>query len=256
MSEFLVLCVGAFFAGWVDAIVGGGGLIQVPLLFGTLPGLSAATLFGTNKLSSVWGTAFAAWRYGRHIAVPWDIALPAAAAAFAAAYCGAMTVALWPREQLRPVILVLLIAVTVYTYRRKEFGVPGSKTTHAGKVPLRAIAIGATVGFYDGFFGPGAGSFLIFLFVRFVALDFLRGAAAAKIVNVATNLAALLYFAPNGNVLWRYGFAMALFNVAGAWWGSQLALRHESGFVRKVFLGVVVVLIAKFAYDTARQAWP
>ena len=152
MSEIGVLCAGAFFAGWVDAIVGGGGLIQVPLLFGTLPGLGAATLFGTNKLSSVWGTAIAAWRYGRRVAVPWAIALPAALAAYAASYCGALTMALWPRGQLRPVILVLVIAVTVYTYRRKDFGVVGGVPRQTGKGPAVTIAVGVAVGFYDGFF--------------------------------------------------------------------------------------------------------
>lgn len=255
MTEFAILCGGAFFAGWVDAIVGGGGLIQVPLLFGVLPDLGAATLFGTNKLSSVWGTAFAGWGYARRIAVPWDIVVPAAAAAFATSYCGALTVALWPRDQLRPMILGLLIAATVYTYQRKDFGVLGSEREQSGNYRLTAIAIGGGVGFYDGFLGPGAGSFLIFLFIRFFAVDFLRASAAAKIVNVATNLAALLYFAPNGNVLWRYGMAMALFNVAGSWWGSHLALRHGSRFVRKVFLGIVVALIVKFAYDTAREMY-
>lgn len=253
MTEFMVLCAGAFLAGWVDAIVGGGGLIQVPLLFGALPGSSPATLFGTNKLSSVWGTAFAAWRYSRRIAVPWHLALPAAASAFAASYYGALTVALLPKEQLRPLILVLLIGVAVYTFRRKEFGVASAAAMQTGHEPLVAMAIGAAIGFYDGFFGPGAGSFLIFLFVRFLALDFLRASAAAKIVNVATNIAALLYFVPSGNVLWHFGIAMALFNVAGSLWGSHLVLRHGSGFVRKVFLSMAVALILKFAYDTVRQ---
>lgn len=255
MTEFVILCGGAFFAGWVDAIVGGGGLIQVPLLFGAFPRANAATLFGTNKLSSVWGTAIAAWSYRRRIAVPWKIAIPAAAAAFGASYCGALTMALWPRDLLRPIILVLLITVTVYTYRRKDFGVLGSETTQTGSGSLVAIAIGAAVGFYDGFFGPGAGSFLIFLFVRFLAVDFLRASAAAKIVNVATNSAALLYFVPNGDVMWPYGIAMALCNIAGSWWGSRLALRHGSRLVRKVFLAIVVTLIGKFAYDTLRQVF-
>jgi uncharacterized membrane protein YfcA len=252
MSELLLLCAGAFFAGLVDAVVGGGGLIQVPLLFSALPAASPATLFGTNKLSSVLGTGFAAWRFGRSIRVPWHMALPAAAAAFAASYAGALTVALLPKDLLRPLVLVLLLAVAVYTFVRKDFGSDDGGRIHGRRDMTLAVVLGAVIGFYDGFFGPGAGSFLLFLFVRFFAWDFVRASAAAKIVNAATNLAALLYFVPSGNVIFRLGFAMAAFNIAGSLVGSHLALKHGSTFVRKLFLIVVSVLIAKFAYDTFR----
>jgi uncharacterized protein len=250
VTALFLLCCGAFFAGMVDAIVGGGGLIQVPLLFSVFPGVAPATLFGTNKLSSVWGTAFAAVRYGRRVEVPWRIAGAAAGAAFLASYTGAYAVALVPIQVLRPVILGLLLFVTGYTLFHKDFGlekVGRPRVRHEG---VWALGIGCTIGFYDGFFGPGAGTFLVFLFVRFVALDFLRASATAKIVNVSTNLAALSYFVPNGNLFWTYGLAMALFNVAGSYWGSHLALKHGSGFVRKAFLGVAVLLIGKFAADT------
>jgi len=252
MSELLLLCAGAFFAGLVDAVVGGGGLIQVPLLFGALPAASPATLFGTNKLSSVFGTGFAAWRFGRSIRVPWQMALPAAAAAFAASYAGALTVALLPKDLLRPLVLVLLMAVAVHTFVHKDFGSEDEGRIHGRRDMALAVLLGAVIGFYDGFFGPGAGSFLLFLFVRFFAWDFVRASAAAKIVNAATNLAALLYFVPSGNVIVRLGLAMAAFNIAGSLVGSHLALKHGSAFVRKLFLVVVSVLIAKFAYDTFR----
>lgn len=252
MTELLLLCGGAFFAGLVDAVVGGGGLIQVPLLFSALPAASPATLFGTNKLSSVFGTAFAAWRFGRSIRVPWHMALPAAGAAFAASYGGALTVALLPKDLLRPLVLLLLVAVAIYTFVRKDFGACDAGRIHGRRDMLLAVVLGAVIGFYDGFFGPGAGSFLLFLFVRFFAWDFVRASAAAKIVNAATNLAALLYFVPSGNVVFRLGLAMAVFNMAGALVGSHLALRHGTRFVRRLFLIVVSMLIAKFAYDTFR----
>lgn len=252
MTELALLCIGAFGAGLVDAIVGGGGLIQIPLLFSALPGVIPGTLFGTNKLSGVFGTSYAAWRFGRHIMVPWRAALPAAAAAFLASYGGALTVALMPKEALRPVVLLLLVAVAIYTFVRKDFGVAVAVRVHRRRDTVLALALGAVIGFYDGFFGPGAGSFLIFVFVRLFALDFLRASAAAKIVNAATNLSALLYFVPSGNVIWHVGLSMATFNIAGSLVGSNLALRRGSRFVRRVFLLVAGILITKFAYDSFR----
>lgn len=240
----------AFIAGLVDAVVGGGGLIQIPALFTVLPQAMPATIFGTNKLAAIFGTASAALRYARRIRVPWRAALPAAAAAFVFSYLGAMAVSLLPREVLRPLVLILLIAVALYTFARKDFGSIDHDRHHGSSDMLLAMLFGAVLGFYDGFFGPGTGSFLIFVFIRFFGLDFLRASSAAKIVNVATNAAALLYFGAHGQVLWTVAALMAVFNIAGAVFGAYLALRHGSGFVRKVFLAVATVLIVKFGYDT------
>lgn len=248
--ELLILVAGAFLAGAVDAVVGGGGLIQVPLLFAALPAASPASLFGTNKISSIFGTSVAALRYARNVAIPWRIVLPAVIAALFLSYLGAMTVALLPKQWLRPVILGLLIAVAIHVLRRPELGVKAADRAPRSSDPATAAGIGGALGFYDGFFGPGTGSFLIFLFVRVFGLDFLSASAAAKAVNWATNFGALLYFVPHGHAFWSLGLAMAAFNIAGAWLGSHLALRHGSRFVRVVFLLVASVLIAKFAYDT------
>jgi uncharacterized membrane protein YfcA len=151
---------------------------------------------------------------------------------------------------LRPLVLVLLIVVAGYTLIRKDFGLIDQHTVHGNTDRAVAIGLGAVIGFYDGFFGPGTGSFLIFLFIRFFGLNFVRASSAAKVVNVATNAAALLYFVPQGDILWRVALLMAVFNVVGAVIGVRLALRHGSGLVRKVFLCVVTALIAKFGYDT------
>jgi len=233
-SLLSVLACSALFAGFIDSVVGGGGLIQIPGLFTVLPKELPATLFGTNKIASVFGTANAAWRYMRRVRMPWRTTLPAAGAAFAFSYLGAMAVAWLPRELLRPLILVLLVGSAAYTFWRKDFG--------ALHQPQH--------GFYVGFFGPGAGSFLIFLFIRFFGFDFLHASAASKVVNVATNLAAIGYFVPNGFYLPLVAVVMASFNVLGSVVGTHLALRHGSGFVRKVFLVVVCSLIVKFAWDT------
>lgn len=249
-AALLFLIPAAFLAGCVDAVVGGGGLIQIPALFSALPSESAATLFGTNKCASVVGTANATWRYARQVIMPWRTILPAAAAAFAFSYAGAAAVAWLPKEALRPLILILLVLAAAYTLWHKDFG-QLHRPAHAGLRELAyATLLGAVIGFYDGFFGPGTGSFLIFLFVRFFGFDFLHASAAAKVVNVATNLAALAYFLPNGYWLPYLAVTMALSNVAGSMTGTWLALRHGSGFVRHVFLVVVGLLILRFAWDT------
>lgn len=249
-ADLLFLLPAAFLAGLVDAVVGGGGLIQIPALFVILPEAAPATIFGTNKLSSICGTLSATVRYVRRVQVPWRLALLAAAAAFVFSFFGAMSVALLPKAWARPLILVLLVAVAVYTFVRKDFGQVDSGLVHGRRHWIGALLLGAGIGFYDGFFGPGTGSFLLFLFVRFFGLDFLRATSAAKIVNLSTNASALLYFGPTGHVLWLLALGMAVCNVAGAQLGSVLALRHGSGFVRKLFLFVVIVLIVKFAWDT------
>lgn len=249
-SAILFLLLAAFFAGAIDAVVGGGGLIQIPALFAVYPAESAATLFGTNKCASVVGTANATWRYARQVKMPWRTILPAAVAAFILSYAGAAAVAWLPKDAVRPLILILLIGAAIYTLRRKDFGQVHQPAHSGHKELIYAILLGGLIGFYDGFFGPGTGSFLIFLFVRFFGFDFLHASAGAKVVNVATNLAALAYFVPNGYVIALLAALMAIANVSGSIAGTALALKHGSSFVRKVFLILVGVLIVKFAWDT------
>lgn len=246
----LALLLAAFLAGAIDAVVGGGGLIQIPALFAVHPAESPATLFGTNKCASVVGTANATWRYALRVRMPWRTILPAAVAAFALSYVGAAAVAWLPKDAVRPMILALLVFAAGYTLKKKDFGQVHQPAHDGRKELLYATLLGGGIGFYDGFFGPGTGSFLIFLFVRFFGFDFLHASAASKVVNVATNLAALAYFVPNGYVLPLLALVMAVANVSGSMAGTWLALRHGSAFVRKVFLVVVGILIVKFAWDT------
>ena len=252
IMPLVTLGIAALFAGFIDAVVGGGGLIQVPVIFSVFPRELPATLFGTNKIASVVGTSNAAFGYIRNVKMPWSATLPAAIAAFAFSYLGAMSVAWLPRDLLRPMILVLLIASAIYTFWRKDFGAIHAPQHGGRKEFFYAVLLGAAIGFYDGFFGPGAGSFLIFLFIRFFGFDFLHASAASKVVNVATNLAAIGYFVPNGFYLPLAAVVMATANVAGSFIGTHLALRHGSGFVRRLFLCVVSALIVKFAWDTFR----
>ena len=246
----LALVLAAFLAGGIDAVVGGGGLIQIPALFAIYPGEQAATLFGTNKCASVVGTANATWRYVRRVRMPWRTILPAAFAALIFSYVGAAAVAWLPRDVMRPLILVMLVVAAVYTLKRKDFGLVHRPAYGGHRELLFALLLGGVIGFYDGFFGPGTGSFLIFLFVRFFGFDFLHASAGAKVVNVATNLAALAYFLPNGYVLPLVAALMAVANVGGSLAGTWLALRYGSGLIRRIFLLVVGVLIVRFAWDT------
>lgn len=243
------LGLGAFCAGLVDAVVGGGGLIQIPLLLTAFPNVSIPVLFGTNKVSSVAGTLSACIRYARTIDLPWGIAAWSAAAAFVGSWFGAQAVSLLPRETMKPLVLGLLVVVGAYTFWRKDFG---KLERHAMKPALvlpASLASGLVIGFYDGFFGPGTGSFLIFVFVRWFGFDFLKASASAKVVNVATNLAAIVSFATHAGILWKVAGLMATANLLGAQAGVHLAIRHGNGFVRWLFLALVSVLVGKLAWE-------
>lgn len=243
------LFAAAFFAGFIDAVVGGGGLIQIPALFSLMPGMSPATLLGTNKLAGIWGTGAAAISYSRRVELRWNAAIPAAVAAFVLAFVGAYLVSMINGSVVRKLLPFVLIAVALYTFKKKDLGQSNSPK-YAGLIERTiAAVVGGVIGFYDGFFGPGTGSFLVFSFVRIFGLNFLSASAAAKIINVACNLAALCWFGFSGNVLWDVGIAMAVFNIAGSILGSRLAIAHGSEFVRKVFLIVVCLLIVKTGFD-------
>ena len=247
--DFVLLGCAAFLAGLVDAVVGGGGLIQLPVLFSAFPKEIPATLLGTSKLAGVFGTSAAAVNYARRVRVAWSAAAPAAVAAFALSFAGAYTVTRVPGDFIRSLLPVVLLAVAIYTFRKKNFGSVHAPVHSGVTERWIAVGMGACIGFYDGFFGPGTGSFLMFLFVRFFGFDFLSASAAAKIVNVACNIAALLWFGYSGHVLWLLGVLMAVCQVAGSLVGTKLAIRHGSAFVRKLFLVVVSLLILKTSYD-------
>ena len=247
--ELLTLAFASLFAGFVDAIVGGGGLILVPALFAVFPTTPPATLFGVNKGASVWGTAVAAAQYAQRVNLRWPVLLPAAACGFAAAFGGAWLVTVVSADFLRQALPVVLLAVLAYTLVKKDMGRHHAPRFTGRTEGLVACSIGGVIGFYDGFFGPGTGSFLVFLFVRWLGYDFLNASASAKLINTATNLAALALFAYKGHVWWHFALTMALANVVGSLLGTRLALQQGAGFVRVVFIGVVSALIVKTGFD-------
>ena len=249
LYTLIFLIIMAFIAGLIDAAVGGGGLIQVPALFSTLTTTAPAALLGTNKFSSLFGTASAAWRYSHQVKIPWRTAAPAALSAFAGSWFGARITSLLPLEWMRPIVLLLLIAITIYTFQRHELGSTHSPRWQGKTQLLFALLGGACIGFYDGFFGPGTGMFLLFMWVRIFGFDFLHATATTKVVNASTNAAALGYFVPNGYILWGYAIPMAFANIIGAQIGSKLAMKHGTAFIRKLFLVLACVLIAKMAWQ-------
>jgi uncharacterized protein len=247
--DLVLIAAASLLAGFVDAIVGGGGLVLVPALFATLPTTHPATLLGINKSASVWGTAIATAQFSRRVDLRWGALLPAAVAAIVGSLAGAWTVTSVSPDFLRKLLPVVLVAVLAYTLARKHLGRDHAPRFEGRREALLGAAIGLVLGFYDGFFGPGMGSFLVFLFVRLLGYDFLHASASAKLVNTASNLAALALFASKGHVWWHYGLALAVANVAGSLLGTRLALRHGAGFVRGMFLVVVTALICKTGYD-------
>lgn len=251
--SWALLGLAALLAGMVDAIVGGGGLIQIPALLSAYPAESPARLFGTNKVASIVGTSSAAIQYSRRISVPWALALPGATAAALSAWCGANFVSAINPSVLKPLVILLLLLAAAYTFHHKDFGLISPLKTDAALSPAPSVFIGMVVGFYDGFFGPGTGSFFIFLLIRFAGLDFLRASASAKIFNVATNLGALSFFGSTQAVMWPIGVLMAVCNLTGAQIGSHLAIRGGARLVRKIFLAVVLILVGKLTVELYRQ---
>lgn len=248
--ELVAVTIAALLGGFVNAIAGGGGLASLPILFGVFPDAPPATLFGTNKASMVCGTASAAIDYSRHVRLPWRTLAPAIAAAVAGGVVGAWLVTQVSGEWLRRLLPFMLAAVLIITVLGKNVGqhhAPHySATVEAGLATLIALMLGL----YDGFFGPGTGTFLIFLFVRALGFDYLHAVASSKVINMSTNLGALALFGSTGHVWWRFFIPMAVANVIGSYLGTRLAIRHGSWFIRLVFIAVVATLILKTGYDS------
>jgi uncharacterized protein len=240
----------AFVAAFTDAVVGGGGLIQLPALLVLVPDAPLPTVFGTHKVASTIGTMAAVHRYARGVRIEWAVTIPAAVAAFACSLLGAHAVSVIHQEVLRPVILGLLVVVAVVTWRARDFGTVHLPRLAHGQAVAAGVVMGGALGFYDGFFGPGTGTFLIFVFVGLFGFDFLAATSAAKVVNLGSNFSAALYFALTDHVLWRLALPMAAASIVGATLGSRFALAKGVGLVRAFFLAMVTVLIVKLALDT------
>lgn len=246
----ILLCLAAAAAGWVDAVSGGGGLLQLPALLLALPDVSPVHALATNKASSIMGTAAATTTYVRRAAPDIRTALPMVVAAIIGAAGGAATARLLPADVIRTVVVILLVAVWVFTLLRPQMGREQQLRWHGRKRHyVVATAAGLVIGYYDGILGPGTGSFLLIVLVAVLGYSFLNASATAKVVNLGTNLAALVVFGITGSVLWALGLIMGAFNVLGAVVGARMAVQRGSEFVRLVFLAVVGVLILRLGWD-------
>jgi uncharacterized membrane protein YfcA len=246
----IFLLAASFFAGFVDSIAGGGGLIQLPALLIGLPKSETAEVLGTNKLSAVFGTTTAAALYRKQIKPDPKVLIAMGLPAFLGSAGGAVLASKIPTSSMRPMVLVLLIVVAIYTWFKPDLGKFENLRHHSKRrVQIAAIA-GAVIGFYDGIFGPGTGSFLMLILVASLGYAFITASAIAKVVNVATNVGAILVFGIHGAVIWQIGIIMGVANISGAIIGSRLAIKGGSTLVRKVFLIVTVALIIKVGIAT------
>jgi uncharacterized protein len=246
----IFLAIASGFAGFVDAMAGGGGLIQLPSLIIGLPNKELPLILGTNKVPSIFGTAAAARNYFKNIKPDIPLTLTMMLPAFIGSIAGAAMAAFVPVGFFRPFIVLLLILVAIYTWKKPELGMAENlKFTHSKRLVIVAI-IGFLIGFYDGIFGPGTGTFLVFFLVSVIGYAFLKASGTAKLVNIATNAGAILSFQLTGHIWWQLGLLLAVANVTGAIIGSHMAIKGGSALVRKVFLAVIFLLIARVAWDT------
>ncbi|MFT3861588.1 sulfite exporter TauE/SafE family protein [Micropruina sp.] len=246
-----LLVAASFVAGWVDAVVGGGGLIQLPALLIGLPSdTPVATIAGTNKIPSLVGTLTAGATYLRSIRVDWGLAWPLLLMAAAGSWTGAQLTHFLPRQHFTPLVLFAVVSVGLYTWRTPHLGLHSAVKHTGNDARLRMAAIGLVVGAWDGFIGPGTGTFFVIALVSVIGHDFLASSALAKLANLTTNASAIVAFAITGNLLWGLGLAMGVANLTGGFLGARTALTRGNGFVRQVFLMVVGALALKLAWDT------
>ncbi len=239
----------SFVAGFIDAIVGGGGLIQLPALLINMPNQPLLTLFGTNKIAALAGTSVAAYQYSRRIKFDYKLLITISFFSFVASFLGAKAVSFIKVEKLKPIILIILILIAIYTFIKKDLGSVQTKQLARNKQILFGSIIGIVVGFYDGFFGPGTGSFFVLGFVVILGFEFVNASAYSKIINCMTNISALIVFIKNGDYILEIAILMSVFNIVGSLIGSRIALKKGNGFVRIIFLVIVSIMILRYGYD-------
>lgn len=245
----ILLCLFAFSAGFVDAIAGGGGLIQTPAAFVLLPQFPVATVIGTLKIPAISGTSFAVIQYLKKVVINWQLAGIMCSTAFIAAFVGSELLTMVSNRFMKPVIFIILIIVAIYTYAKKDFGQHTEKSHTVKRQTLYAFLVSLLIGFYDGFIGPGAGSFLVLAFISLLGFDFLHASANAKLVNMSTNLGSILLFLLKGTILWSVAIPMAICNGLGGILGARLAIAKGNRFIRVFFMIIITGTLLRFGYD-------
>lgn len=254
ITTILLLVFASALAGWIDAVVGGGGLIQLPALL-LVPGMTPIQAVATNKIGSICGTTVSATTYLTKVKVDKSVTVPGAIFALIGAVMGALVASQIPEKAFTPIILVVLIGVGVFTLAKPSLGAEARLRFSERPRMHHGVSwlIGLLVGMYDGALGPGTGSFLVIGLVAVVGFSFLQASASAKVMNWATNFGSLLFFIPAGFVVWKAGLAVAAGNVIGGFFGAKLAISKGSKFVRVVFVVVVSALVLKLGFDMIRE---
>ncbi|MFN8188896.1 MAG: TSUP family transporter [Nocardioidaceae bacterium] len=244
-STLVWLALAALLAGFLDAVVGGGGLVQLPALVLGFPGVAPVHLLATNKLSSICGTAVASATYYRRVRPDPRTFGPLMALAFVGSLGGALVASHLSRAVFDPIVLAALVVVGAYVLLRPDVG-EATELRFAGRRHLAAaMATGLAIGFYDGALGPGTGSFFTIALVGLLGYAFVEASAKARLANAATNLAALCIFVPQGAVMWRVGLLMGAANLVGGYLGARTAVWRGSGFIRVVFVVVVAGFVVR-----------
>jgi hypothetical protein len=245
----ILLCIASFFAGFVDAIVGGGGLIQTPVALILLPNVAVSSIIGSLKIPAFSGTSFAARQYLKKVTMNWKLLIIMAIVAFVSAFLGSTLLTYVSNDFMKPLLFVVLILIAIYTFMKKNFGSHQAKNLSESDLLFYGILMSIVIGFYDGFIGPGTGSFLVLGFVAILGFDFLHASANAKMVNLATNFGSICLFVLKGKIIWAIAIPMAVCNALGGFIGAKLAIKKGNGFIRIFFLIVVIETLIRFGYD-------
>lgn len=249
LLTIILLAFFSFSAGFIDAVVGGGGLVIMPFLLINFPRLPLPVLFGTNKISALCGTSISAFKYAQQLKFNFGLLLVVSFFAFFSSYIGAVVVNLIDPKLLKPFLLIILVLIATYTFFKKDLGSKPTKELSIVRQMIFGSLIGLVVGFYDGFFGPGTGSFFVLGFVVILGFEFVQASAYSKVVNCITNISALIVFIRNGQFILEMALLMAAFNILGSYMGASIALKRGNDFIRKIFLLIVGMMILKYGYD-------
>lgn len=244
-----ILCLIAFVAGFVDSIVGGGGLIQTPLSLSLLPQIPVATMIGTLKIPAFTGTGIAVIQYINKIKVHWKLFLLMATLSFISAYIGSYFLTIVSNNFIKPLLLVVLILMGIFTFLKKDFGFAIASEINSKKLYFFGILISCIVGFYDGFIGPGTGTFFLVAFVALLKMDFLTANTHAKLVNLATNFGSICLFVFKGSVIWKIAIPMAVFNGLGGYVGSKFAIKKGNAIIRRFLMFIILLSIIRFGWE-------
>jgi uncharacterized protein len=246
---YLLICLGAAFAGFIDAVVGGGGLVQVPLLFILFPEFSHVQVIATNRFASIAGTTVAAIQYIRHVGIDTTFVLIAGTSAAFSSFGGTFVMGLVKPEVFKPMLLCIILVLAIYTFIKKDLGIEHAPSYDGKRLWVMSAFIGAVLGFYNGFIGPGTGTLLVFAFVTILQVGFLQGSASAKIVNAMADFASLIGFFISGSIVYKIAVPMMVCNMLGGYIGSKAAILKGNRFIRYVFLFVLTLLIARMSWD-------